>query len=194
MTELKKKKRQKNQFTSLSTTPLYNAADLESCTYRPLFYNSQGPFFSLFIVVSWLWNPEGPPHKAHPSQRPQVPPCSEKSSLSLHYPCAGPTWPWVYPNRVKRFTGPKCGWRLKAEGFASHIWLFNWKSHHLPSVMRENFGRNLGEQLSEIVQEDLGSSPSSTLRRDLWGPKGKGVNGWDRPCQGPPHALFFFFF
>lgn len=54
--------------------------------------------------------------------------------------------------------------------------------------MRENFGRNLGEQLSEIVQEDLGSSPSSTLRRDLWGPKGKGVNGWDRPCQGPPHA------
>lgn len=55
--------------------------------------------------------------------------------------------------------------------------------------MRENFGRNLGEQLSEIVQEDLGSSPSSTLRRDLWGPKGKGVNGWDRPCQGPPHAL-----
>ena len=78
---------------------------------------------------------------------------------------------------------------LKAEGFASHIWLFNWQSHHLPSMMWENFCGNLGEQLSEIGQEDLGSSPRSTLRRDLWGPKGKGVKGWGRPCQGPPHAL-----
>lgn len=50
---------------------------------------------------------------------------------------------------------------------------------------------NPGEQLvllwglGEIGQEDLGFSPSSTLMRDLWGPRGKGWGGADL-AKAPP--------
>lgn len=111
-------------------------AGLESCICRPLAFFTTNIHSSLYswvmswAVKSWRSSTKGPSFSGPPA--PSL--VQEIMSLSPDHPYEVLPGPWLFPDGIKWSIG------LKAEGFASHTWVFKKQSHHPPCGMWENCG------------------------------------------------------